>query len=257
MSAITEAASVLSGLAATISKAYSTLTRGRVTLAISLSESSSAWIDGVKVKLTTKDGKSVTASSWIEYAETLCPDDQRPSLYRLANAGAVARVLGAESVGEASVGTLVPLYRVLAQAKTPEAREAADTLIRELWAKAQAKAQASKPPRETDVTKLVEGVMTKGTRGKAKAKPKASGKAKASDAPTVPVPDGSEDREACMQAIRTSLGRIDEDLRGSFLAGVLAGVKLRETYSAGTVEAITKTLVRETKQAATKAQAKA
>lgn len=177
---------------------------------------------------------------WRDWAKALVPGEANPTLYTLRNTGAVARVLG-DAVGDASPRSLTPLYRFIAAAKDEESLAAAHELIRTLWAKAQGLAKDGRPPTEPVVTKLVDAKAPKGTRGKAKGTTKAKPKGKAPEAPTVPVEEGSDDREACASAVGRILSRFQD--RASYLEAVavmLATVKVRETYSSTTVEAMVK-----------------
>jgi hypothetical protein len=77
---------------------------------------------------------NVKTNDWREYARNAVPGKSPATLYRWQNAGVVARILG-DSVGNALVGSLVPLYRILPGAKaTEEERTAAEGLIRETYA---------------------------------------------------------------------------------------------------------------------------
>ena len=71
----------------------------------------------------------VKSASWLDVANAAVPGKSRPSLYRWTNAGTVARVLGPELTGNALIGSLVPLYRILTAAKSDEEREAAEGLV--------------------------------------------------------------------------------------------------------------------------------
>lgn len=196
---------------------------------------------------------------WVEWAEGLDGIGEvatsRPTLYRVRNAGKVGNVIGTfGGTTVPTVASLVPLYRIIAAAKGEEATNAAYELVRSLWATAEGKTPAGKAVSSALVEELVAKVEAKGTRGNAKgsgktggSKGKGSGKGKTPEQPA--EVEGSEDREACANALRSFVGRIDESQRSAYLAGILAGMKLRETYSAGTVEAIGKTLLREVKQA--------
>jgi len=191
---------------------------------------------------------------WIEWAEGLDGIGEvatsRPTLYRVRNAGRVANIVeNFDPLKAPTVASLVPLYRVLAAAKSDEATTAAGELIRSLWATAEGKTATGKPVSSTLVEELVGKVEAKGTRGSGKGSGKTGGTKGKGDVPASDAPvEGSEDREACMQALRTFLGRIDEGFHGAYVAGILGGLKLRETYSAGTVEAIAKTVGREVRQ---------
>ena len=95
-------------------------------------------------------------------------DRAPPTVYRLRNAGVVANELGADKVGEASYLSLVPLYRVLADAagKDDKAKNAASETVGKVWANASAKSRTGAPTEES-VRTLVEASQPKGTRGAA------------------------------------------------------------------------------------------
>lgn len=89
-----------------------------------------------------------------------------PRMYGLRNAGAIAEIIG-ESVGEASYLALVPFYRLLVAAGTPEEIEASQARIRELWAECVAEATEAGMDRVTEerARQKVEAIAPSGTRG--------------------------------------------------------------------------------------------
>lgn len=100
-------------------------------------------------------GASVGTDDWREYARTLVPGRSAPTLYRWMNAGTVARIIG-DSVGNAPVGALVPLYRILTDAKSDEESAAAADLVREVWADVLKQTPKGKTPSEDVVLALAE-----------------------------------------------------------------------------------------------------
>lgn len=97
----------------------------------------------------------VKSAKWVDVANAAVPGKSRPTLYRWTNAGAVARVLD-DAVGAALIGSLVPLYRILTAASTPEDLQAAQELVRTVYAECVAAAGLDDegrpvPPTEQDV----------------------------------------------------------------------------------------------------------
>lgn len=96
------------------------------------------------------EAEEALGRDWRKWARDRGIPGSAPTIYRMRNAGKVARILqgdaetdadGNESypdsilgdVPDASPGCLVPLYRILSDAKTEEDRETAAGLIRETW----------------------------------------------------------------------------------------------------------------------------
>ena len=103
----------------------------------------------------------VKSASWLDVANVAVPGKSRPTLYRWTNAGTVARVLGPELTGSALIGSLVPLYRILTAAKSPEELEAAEDLVRATYRECIAAAGLDEdgeqvPPTESDVKAAAE-----------------------------------------------------------------------------------------------------
>jgi hypothetical protein len=112
-----------------------------------------------KVSLAKTAG--IGTDDWREKARELVPGKSMPTLYRWANAGAVARVLGEDLSSGALVGSLVPLYRILTAAKTAEEKTAAEELVREIYAELKAAAGLDEdgsqvPPTESDAKAAAE-----------------------------------------------------------------------------------------------------
>lgn len=100
----------------------------------------------VLVCVALDEGAEAVASlgkDWREWARKQVPGQSAPTLYRWRNAGKVARVLMGDGSDEtpnllgevpaALVGSLVPLYRILTEAKTDEDRETAEGIIRDAY----------------------------------------------------------------------------------------------------------------------------
>ena len=104
--------------------------------------------------------KGVGTDDWRVLARETVPGKDVKTIYRWQNAGAVARVLG-DDVGNALVGSLVPLYRILSavpKSGTDEDRAAAEDLVRTAWKEALADAGTEdgvQVPPESDAVKTI------------------------------------------------------------------------------------------------------
>ena len=128
-------------------------------------------LDEVKTSFATAKGAGISfaktagigTDDWRVIARDKVPGKDVKTLYRWQNAGAVARVLGDESLAGASVGNLVPLYRILSaltKSASDEDRAAAEDLVRAAWAEALADAGTENgvqvPPDSEDVKTIAE-----------------------------------------------------------------------------------------------------
>lgn len=75
----------------------------------------------------------IGTDDWREYATAAMPGRDVKTIYRWSNAGAVARVLGDLLPETALIGSLVPMYRLLSDAKTTEEKTGAADLVRETY----------------------------------------------------------------------------------------------------------------------------
>lgn len=78
----------------------------------------------------------IGTDDWRVFARENVPGKSNGTLYRWQNAGHVAKVLGDSLVPGTLVTGLATLYRGLNAAKTDEEREAAESLVREVYAEA-------------------------------------------------------------------------------------------------------------------------
>ena len=96
-------------------------------------------------------------ADWRELIRNEVEGESVQTLYRWTNAGTVARIIGdTGTIG--LVGNLVPLYRLLDGVKSDEDRDAAHSLIREVWNEACEAAGPDTPPAVDDVTARAEKV---------------------------------------------------------------------------------------------------
>jgi hypothetical protein len=230
-----EATAALKRLASDVAALVLTIGRERVRLGVMLSEAA--------------DYLKVTGGNLPEWAAEQGVDETPPTIYRISNAGRVARVLG-DQVGDASVGSLVPLYRVLEAAKTDEDLQAAETLVQTYWNEALKRSAKGKPPTEASVaTILAEANASEGTRGKKAAKGSGKGKGgrkgKTVTAPSVPWTETSAaDREAVEGALGRIFKPIDPSAHGMVANIMFAAIALAETHSPETVRAVLKGYVK-------------
>ena len=203
-------------------------------------------------------GGLTTYSDWREWATENVPGSP-PTVYRIRQAGHVARIIaaGGGEIGEASYLAFFPLYRFVSSAKTDEDRAKGTAEILALWATLTADGHV---PTADEVHSALEKAEKAGTRGRnagdtaAAAKSRKAAKtrkaAKVAEQ-SVPTEEGSADREACGKALDSTLRRFADtpNLAGIYLAGILAGLKLRETYAATTCYAIAKDRANAARQA--------
>jgi hypothetical protein len=200
----------------------------RISLAVELSEAFTLFQSVPKL------------GTWRNWAEEHCPDESPQSLYRLKDAGTVARILG-ESRG-ASDRTLQLLHRFRANGTADEVAASEDK-IRALWAEACKGKRNGKAPTEAEVAAIVNRESPQGgKRGKGGGrKPRTTSKPRkpAGTAEAPPETDEAAIRAASGEVSRY-LGRIVKDAadRPAIVALMLATVKLCETHGVTTMYAV-------------------
>ena len=130
---------------------------------VGLDEIRSALADAKGAKVSFAKVKGIGTDDWRVLARERVPGKDVKTLYRWQNAGAVARILG-DDVGNALVGSLVPLYRILSavpKGASDEDRAAAEDLVRAAWREAVEGAGMDEdknpiPPTETEVKAIAE-----------------------------------------------------------------------------------------------------
>jgi hypothetical protein len=213
------------------------------------------------------EGAALVASrgeDWREWARGFITADSRVSvsvdtLYRIRNAGAVARVC--DKPGDlASAPTdwqgvtylaLVPFYRILAAAKSAEEKTQAETLVRTLVAEGMSKPEGLTVAVAEKLTAKHAPTRGKGTgdakttaanRSAAKSRRAArtAAAAAATPAPSKSEEDDSAAREACGKAIGRILKDVPEDVLPTVRTIMVASAKLCEQYNPSTVVALVK-----------------
>lgn len=222
------------------------------------------------IGIALDEGAEVIASGhvpnltdWREWARESVPGVSVGTVYRYRNAGTVARGIAARGgdIADVSYLAFVPFYRYLSAAKGDEEVESAWTAIMAGWATL---TEGGAIPTADAATELVESAGVAATKGKsagdsakgAEDRKSAKGRKSAKSQKSDPPVEGSEDRDAAGSQLDTALARFADEpaLVPIFLAGILAGVKLRETFSEGTVYAVTKQRVTAAKSAAKSAE---
>lgn len=196
---ITQLRKQLKDLTATASDAFSGVVRAyeglesaRMILAVSLYDGS------------VLIGTDARLGRWLDWAQSVCPGESDSSLYRLANAGAVAKVVG--DVGRASERHLAPFYKILKGASTEDERTAAENVVRESWSSLQP--ENGKVPTEDAITELVDSI-TSGTRGPKKgAKGSKSAKGQKGSTPDAPADDDPAAREVASKDVARTTARL-------------------------------------------------
>lgn len=243
----------------------------------------------VRIAIALDEGAEAYAAAslgdWREWGRGVLPGKSAPTVYRWRNAGKVARILrGPATVADdgtvtydenllgevpaALIGSLVPLYRILSDAKTDEDRESAEGLIRETYRDVLAKCEtftetidgetvvSTVPPTMEAVLAAAEAASP-ATKGKTKGKTKTSDEQpKTADEGETPAADGGESRResssglvvadaAAVEAAAAPTGAIMAGLSRehslpteTVLSIALATLRLASEWGVSTVQAV-------------------
>jgi hypothetical protein len=213
--------------------------------------------------------EALPRSDWRKWAAELLPSLDEKSIYRHRNAGRVATILAGDGTAErpnllgeipaASIGHLVPFYRVLPKGKaaTEEAVSAAEALIRSTWAALVADLDDEEvldengetiivqiPPTISEAVEAAEAVAptnrTGGSKGGGKAEEDEDGEAE-TERGTSPVQVDPKAVEAASGPTAAIVQQQAEALSADPVlvkAAMLAALRLAETHGISVVQAV-------------------